>query len=395
MKTLLLSVLLFCGIFSRAQMNRFEDQWNLPGQLVKFTQTSKYVRDLKGISGTKAASLEKTVNGILAGLYQMPELNPPKGFDAVPFMVVPRWVNDLRSEPLAEMIYYFRVLTKDTRTGKVKRSMDGTDFHLDINGLYGFFDRVGNYWEECDKLHLPQFFEEVPVTDSTAGYLEINFKNYGYPYVSNNVKNSPIRIVVANATPPLIPLTRKEFLQFLIAKKENEIKEEQKRADELPGQIAESKKVLTGLFSDSTVKSDPSLKKQIDQTIKANEDALVQQQQTLKHLKEKLGHYLQFMNAMSEQEASAPARLNYKVKSEELLGGLEQLVPTGRKEGVLLQRINPKYYNKSLNAPAAQSITLYYVWPQFGFIKDPDPLQQVTIDIFNHLDYHRLKESMR
>lgn len=273
--------------------------------------------------------------------------------------------------------------------------MDGTDFHLDINGLYGFFDRVGNYWEDCDKLHLPQFFEEVPVTDSTADYLEINFKNYGYPYVSNNVRNSPIRIVLANSTPPLIPLTRKEFLQFLIAKKENEIKNEQKRADDLPGQIAESKKVLTGLFSDSTVKSDLSLKKQIDQTIKSNEDALVQEEQILNHLKEKLEHYQQFMNAMSQQEALAPARLNYKVKSEELLGGLEQLVPVGRKEGVLLQRVNPKYYNKSLNAPAAQSITLYYVWPQFGFIQDPDPLQQATMDILNHLDCHKLKESMQ
>lgn len=393
-KSFLLTTLLLSGIFSLAQVNRFENEWNLPGELIKYTPSSKYFQNLKGISVTKQASLKRTINLVLTELYKMQQLNPPMGFNANPFMIVPRWVDQQKSEPLAKLLYYFRVLTKDNRTGQVKRSMDGTDFHLDINGLYNLFDRVGNFWEDCDELHLPNFFEEVPITDSTADYLEINFKYYGYPYVSNNVKNTSIRIVLANHTPPLIPLSRKEFLQFLIAKKESEIKEEQKRAKELPTQIAESKKVLSGLLSDPSLKNDPSLKKQIDQTIKANEDAVAQEQQRLKHLQEKLERCRQTMKAMSPQEAAAPARLDSSKQGEEFVN-LEQLVPVGRKEGVLLERINPKYYDKSINAPAAQSITLYYTWPEVGFTQNPDPLQQTTIDIFNHLDYHRLKESMQ
>jgi hypothetical protein len=40
-------------------------------------------------------------------------------------------------------------------------------------------------------------------------------------------------------------------------------------------------------------------------------------------------------------------------------------------------------------------ILVDYDWEKIGFVQDPDYLQQKTIDIFNQLDYHQLKESMK
>jgi hypothetical protein len=99
---------------------------------------------------------------------------------------------------------------------------------------------------------------------------------------------------------------------------------------------------------------------------------------------------------MTAQDAAAPARMDYNKKSNsQQFGALEQLVPVGRREGVMLTKINPNYYNKSAQVPVAQMIMVYYAWPKIGFEQDPDYLQQKTIDIFNQLDYHALKESMK
>jgi len=384
---LLTACLLLPRIVTVAQSTT-QHEWELEGKLVKYNQVPEYVHKLKGISSSKASSLEITISQVLAVLYQQPQLNPPRGFDAVPFISMPRWTGGAVPEPLAELAYYFRYLVKDKHTGRLRRSMDGVDFHADINGLEGCFDHMGNFREDCSKLHFPLFFEEVPVTAVTPDYIEINFSSYGYPYVFNNAANSPVRIVLANHAPLFIPLTQKEFLQFLIAKQENELKEEREISDALPQQMAEAKAALAQLSSD------PAMKKDVDKTIKSYEDAMQQQKEKLKKLQDKQERCRAFMRAMPAQEAAAPARLD-RSKHTDGFVGLEQLVPAGRKEGVLLTRVNPRCYDQSSRAPAAQSITIYYNWPSNILAQDIDPLQQAAIDIFKHLNYHMLKESMQ
>ncbi len=99
---------------------------------------------------------------------------------------------------------------------------------------------------------------------------------------------------------------------------------------------------------------------------------------------------------MTPVEAIASVRLDYTKNNDGVgMGGIRQLVPIGRKEGKLLVRLNPAFYDHSLNAPVAQLITLYYAWPTVGFAKDPDYLQQAVLNIYNHTDYHALKESLK
>jgi hypothetical protein len=77
------------------------------------------------------------------------------------------------------------------------------------------------------------------------------------------------------------------------------------------------------------------------------------------------------------------------------MASLERLVPVGRREGKLLVKLNPSFYNQSPGAPVAQMIVLYYAWPTVGFTQTPDYLQQAILDIYNHTDYHALKKSMK
>jgi len=173
----------------------------------------------------------------------------------------------------------------------------------------------------------------------------------------------------------------------LIARDHLRIKENQRLINDGKKQIADTKKNI----------SDPlyqSLKSALEQTIPAIEQQIEKLDKEIESLQQKIVHFYGVMNAMSAEEAAAPARLDYNKKSDELFG-LEQLVPVDRREGVLLQRINPGYYNYSANAPAAQLITVYYSWPVIGFAEDPDYVQQTALDIFNQVDYHVLKMSIQ
>lgn len=386
-KLLSLLFVLLSGITVLAQAKTVHAE-NVAGKLIKDDHVASYIHGFKELSGTRASSLEKTINKIYAELYRLPQLNPPMGFEAQPHIVINRLsLSDKESVPFSEVVCYFRYLVHDRQTGKVKKSLDGTDFYLELNSFDRFFDQLGNFWSECYKLNFPLFFEQLPVTDSTADYVEINFKNYGFPYVSNNVANSPIRIIKRNNKPLLIPLTRKEYLQFLIARNNFHIKDDEALIVDEKKQISETQKNS----------SDPlyqSVKETLQKGIVTMEGQIKKLEAEKEMIRQKITHLQEMINALSPQEAKAPARLDYEKRSDEF-GSLEQLVPAGRKEGVMLTRINPEYYNKSPNSTLVQLITVYYSWPTVGFETDPDYLQQATINIFNDLDYHQLKESMQ
>lgn len=75
------------------------------------------------------------------------------------------------------------------------------------------------------------------------------------------------------------------------------------------------------------------------------------------------------------------------------MANLDRLVPAGRREGTAFVKVNPEYYNYTSGAPAAQMLVMYYVIPDVGY--KTDYLQQATLDVFNHIDYHALKMSMQ
>jgi hypothetical protein len=379
----ILFLILSPGIQLSAQTNSIHAE-HATGKLVKDKNVSGFIHQFKELSAAKASSLEKTVNDIYATLYKLPQLNPPMGFEAAPHLFINR--NAISAPiPSSKVACYFRYLDHDTKTGKPITSKDGTDFNLELNSFDRFFDQLGNFWSDCHKLHFPLFFEQLPITDSNADYLEVNFKSYGYPYVSNNVPNSPIRIVKRNDKPLMIPLTRKEYMQFLIARNQYRIKDNEATVLDEKKQIAETKKNV----SDPTYKS---VKETLQKAVTTMEAQINKLNEKTEGFRQKIAHLQQLINAMPAQEANAPAHLDYKKRSDEF-GGIEQLLPAGSNGGVMLTKINPGYYNRSSNAPVVQLIIVYYSWPVPGYTQ-PDYLQQETMDMLREIDYHSLKESM-
>ena len=92
--------------------------------------------------------------------------------------------------------------------------MDGTSLEIETNTISHFFEKVGNFWEDCSKAKVPEFFEQPPISGSTADYIELDFIKYGYPAIA---PNRSFRIIKRNSRPLFIPLSRKEFVEFLIA----------------------------------------------------------------------------------------------------------------------------------------------------------------------------------
>jgi hypothetical protein len=173
------------------------------GTLQKYQQALKFIHSYKYLSDAKATSLANTVNKIMDIVCQSSQLNPPVGFDAE----VDVAASDLEFKTAKPELYvycYLRYLMKDNN-GQTKKSMDGADLNLWIN-RFDAFNQAGNYWKACDQLKLPLFFEEIPLSDSTSDYISFKFAGHD------------IRMVLANNYPFFVQLTRKEFVQFLIAR---------------------------------------------------------------------------------------------------------------------------------------------------------------------------------
>lgn len=363
--------LLVC-ITTTAQV-RIEHAEQTKGTLQKDQQALKFIRSFKVLPDAKATSLANTVNKMMDIICRATQLNPPMGFDAKVSVAT----SDLglkETEPRLKVFCYLRYLIKGDN-GRVKKSMDGTDLYLAIN-WFDLFHQAGNYWQDCSELKLPLFFEEIPLSDSTNDYISFKYKG------------DEMRMVLANNKPFFVPLTRKEFVQFLIARGRQALKTDREALET----SHKSKATITKLMATEN----ESDKAYAASTLKSIDHGIEQWQKNIQQQEIEIQTCQTLLNTMTPKEAAAPARMDYNKKSNSpRFGGLDQLVPVGRREGVMLMKINPNYYNTSVQAPVAQLITLYYVWPSFGFVHDPDYLQQKTIDIFNQLDYHKLKESMK
>ncbi|HWB93717.1 MAG TPA: hypothetical protein VG605_17780 [Puia sp.] len=373
-QSILLSCTLLSCLLTAAQI-KIEHADQDKGTLKRESHTLKFIRGFKALPEAKASSLANTADKIMDEICRFPQVNTPTGYNAKVNVAG----SDLAmkdKEPKFTVYCYFRYLTRDSRYQGIRESMDGADLILNINA-FDIFHQMGNYWEKCSKLKLPVFFEAPALTDSTSDYIEFNYKGGG-----------PVRIVTAGARPLLAPLTRKEFIQFLIADDQQSLKDDNE-ALRISGESEEQIKKMMATQNEKDKAYSAS-------TLKSMDCSIEQGKKNVTQLQQEIGDCRSLLNTMSPEEANAPVRLDYSKKSGAGgMGSLQQLVPVGRREGVSLVKVNPGFYDHSPNAPAAQMIMLYYAWPTVGFTKAPDHLQQAMLDLFKQVDYHRLKESMR
>jgi len=350
----------------------------------------KRIDAVKNLNKAKAASLKKCLAAQLKIFYSDPLFNLPKGFNArTSFGIDTDPFTKTVSFPPCNFHFDFYYLIKDDKTGGIKVSMDGTSVGMETNAVEHFFNQVGNFWKDCSDAKFPLFFEQLPVTDSTGDYIEMDFKKYGYAHIA---PNKPFRIIKRNDKPLFIPLSRKEFLQFLIAQKKFQISDYKKAIDDLQKGIQET---------EATLKNPPSYLNESTKKALADGNALTQKnidktQDEIKNFQTKIQEYESAVNAMSQQEASSPARIDEN-KTVRDFDDLKRLVPVGRMEGVGLYKVNPNYYDNSATAPGAQLIFVYYNLPNLSVFEKTqfNYLEKKTMDIFNHLDYHALKMSMK
>ena len=343
----------------------------------------KRLNAMKGISKSNAASLGKSLAAQVGIFFKSPQLNPPKGFSTKVFLGLdqPMFPEDAVA-PSGDIHIEMHYMNRYTRTGVVKVSMDGTEIVFMTNGIRSFLSQRGNFWRDCDKLKIPLFFEQLPITDSTANYIELNFSAVG------NNAGEPIRIVKRNNKPLFIPYTRKEYLQYLIARENNAIRNvRQSIKDEQP-RIADAKK-------NASNPANQAVEEALENAVRTMEKQIVDMNADITVKQSRLAHFREILNGFAPAEGTAGVRLDENKKSEEFFG-IEQIVPYGRHEGIALYKINPDYFDRSPAAPGAQLIIVYYNIPQASaFVTDPDYLQRKTVDIFNQLDFHGLRESMQ
>jgi len=343
---------------------------------------SKRVDAVKLPVTKKASSLKKCLAEQLHIINHSPVINPPLGFNAKTFFAVEPGHGLLVTASISVDFYY---LMNDKNTGTIKVSRDGTSISLLTNDLVHLCEQQGNFWLDCSKLKIPEFFETFPVTDSTSDYLELNFGTYGY---THTLPPMPVRIVKRNNKPLFIPLTRKEYVQYLVAKKKADVARQQEDLKELRKEIEGKKAELNDpayqSIKETLLKVDSSLKSQVEAA-----------QQEIKKQEEQLQHFTDVLNHMPAAEAQMPARLDENKSSKENIYDLTQLVQPGRYEGVQLNKINRDYFDKSPNAPGAQLIIVTTDPDLFSSSTDElNYLQKKTLQLFNELDYHQLKESM-
>jgi hypothetical protein len=341
----------------------------------------KRLSTLKGVSRSTIASLKKSLDGQSGAFYDMPQLRPPIGFSTRTLLTTSFPAVSKRRIPNAALEIENHYLIVDPETGGVKVSDGGVLLVFETNSIEHFCHQQGSYAHDCAELNIPDFFEEIPVTDSTADYIELNYRYYKHPH---SVPPNPIRIVRRNDKPVFVPFTRKNFIEYLIAKSAHNVKVWKDIIADNQKNIQEARKNMADpVFSQVSAALSTSVKTMEGQTADAREK--------VKGFEQEEQRFRALLHTMPPAEANAPARVSDKGE----FGSLESLVPLGRQEGDALCKVNPDYFDASPNAPGAQVIIVYYHWEILGvYTHDPNYLQQKIIDIFHQLDYHRLKESM-
>ena len=174
-------------------------------------------------------------------------------------------------------------------------------------------------------------------------------------------------------------------MEYLVVKNEFNIKTLKATIADIQKNIKETKETIAN-------GADNSIKDVLASTITTMNNQIAQARDKISQFEQERTHLKSVMSAMPAVEANAPARVIEKGD----FGSLESLLPVGRSEGDALYKINPAYFDVKPGAKGAQLIIVYYTWTHLSaFESDPDYLQQKIMKLFDEIDYHRLKESMR
>jgi hypothetical protein len=189
----------------------------------------------------------------------------------------------------------------------------------------------------------------------------------------------PIRILTKDRQPLWIPFSRKEYFQYLLAKKQAEIDEAGKNM-----QLYENE--ISRLQKEEITATDSSMKKAMQISITGLQKQMPVSRENLRQLTAQKQHDAELMKAMSPQEAGAPAWVNFNHLGPQM-DYLDVLLPYGQKNGTALFKINPQYFNFS-------GIELITVYAPDATSPDADYLEKEVGQLFYELDYHKLKKCM-
>lgn len=348
---------------------------------------NKRIQAIKNVDKGKVTSLERSLNSQLKILFSDPSFHPPKGFIAESsFNIESDPFLQSVSFPACSLSFDFYYIENNTKTGNQKKTMDGTHLGLETNNILHFLRQVGNYWKDCDELNLPLFFEELPISHSTTDYIELDFKRYGFPHIA---PDKPFRIILRNDKPLFIPLTRREFIEFIIAKVRHKINNTRKQIMDIEKDSLEAWKLI--LHPDPYA-TEP-LKKILRIRIEADRKNITVEQFTVNDMDEKLKQYNKALASMSVAEASSAVKIDYR--KNVFADPLHAMVPIEKPGGTGLYKINPDYYDRSPTSSGAQIIIAYYSLPRDFGPSSLNYLEKKTVELFQHLDYHALKIRMR
>jgi len=287
-------------------------------------------------------------------LMQTPSLKSFTGLE-VRFYAYGKPASALQERTSTEMRVMLYPFTKAFKTEKVV-PVDEAPAYLSIytNDLSMLLFNTDEWYDLTKKAKVPQFFNRFPITDSTENYMEVK------------ANGKIFRILQLNNKPLFVPVTRKEYLQFLVSREEI--------------LLGESEKIVV----DNRERAKTS-KAQKDGYEKIYASNITTWQENVDQAKEKLRQYKETIAGLTPEQASSGAYVN-----PDKAGDYEaKLAPVGRKDGKALYKINPDYYDKSKSTSAAQVVVVTY-WYHTQFC--PQWMQSFTKELFTEIDYSALKK---
>ena|GEM_PF-5484351 len=378
MKNLLFFTLLLAALSSRAQSG---DLSQAPGKITGLPVNGVF----KEVTGPAMAvnAFNATFGKLLDASLASDVLAQPIGFDPMIFATISKFQPQLGQKRYTGTFNIFLFNYIRSNSGSPTKVDEAPAFIKMYLNPADFFTQTAGFFDAYDeKLKIPHPFQGVPVTDSTADYTEYSFKSY--PFNSGYDGDFAFRVLSRNDKPIFVPFTRNDYVQYQIAKEQLHIKDNEEKVSDFKSQIIQSQKNLKEpVFKNS--------QQVIKDGIQSTEGTIRELQAQNAQYQERINHYQNLLSTVPTDEANAVAYVDME-STRYTHSDPPYLVPYGRKEGWPLYIVNPSYYDQTQPPTKTQAIVVTY-WYHQQFC--PDFLKERTKQIFERIDYHRLKESMR
>lgn len=320
----------------------------------------------------------KSLNDILNIISKSPAIYPAKGFDVKRSLAInppSKFTGTIRVDMDVKLLLYQLYKKKGVDIPEPEGESSSTIFFF-TNNLEFITNGASYYGDVCRKLKFPIFFNQLPISDSTADYMELNFGSSAF---TSKFHDFRVRILTRNNKPLFVPLTRKDYLTFLKAFELNRAAEDQGVIDEMKKSIPEYEAAMKNKVTTEEIK------KVYENAIKDIQDKKIPQyQQSREEHKQKAQQYNDQISRMPAQEAAFPAYIG-----EDYMSPLGKY---GRRDGHALYKVNPDYYDPKLPVSTIQVIVISY-W--YHDLLTSSYMKKKVADIFYGIDFHRLKETLR